>query len=217
MKNFASVVGVALVVGIFVGISSCGGSGGGGSCGAVQPCGGSVVGTWKASQVCILDPSLAGIDATAICATATVEITSVSATGTSTYGADLTYQTAGTEKFGFRLTIPGTCSLNGMTCADVDANFKQQMQQDPTITSASCATSGTACVCNEMVVLDSAETGTYATSGTALTTTPAGQAATTDQYCVQGTALHDILVDMTMPMGGIGTVKVAGDFVLTKQ
>ena len=217
MKNIRSkTFGLLIALLIAASVGSCGGSGGG-SCGKVQPCGGSVVGTWKAGPACVVDASLLGIDPSQICSTATIEFTTINATGSVTFGADMTYHAEGTDTIAFKITVPGLCFATGKNLRRRRREPQAQMQQDPAVTSASCATAGAACVCNEMAVMDSTASGTYSTSGTTLTTTPAGKAASSDQYCVQGNELHDLTVNMTMPMGSMGMVKIAGDFVLTKQ
>ena len=190
---------------------------GAGTCGKVQPCGGAVVGTWKAGQICIVDSSFLMSDATEICDTATVTITSLSEMGDITFNADLSYQATGSDMFNLKITVPSACIAAGETCADIDANIKAQMQQDPTITSAACAPSDTACVCDETFVKDSSDSGTYALSGTDITSTSSDGTASTDGYCVQGNVLHDLAIDMTMPMGSTGMAKIQADFVLTKE
>jgi hypothetical protein len=92
------------------------------------------------------------------------------------------------------------------------------MATDPRITKARCATSGSACQCDLSLAIDVTESGTYSTNQTALSVTPAGGGpATSDSYCVQGNELHSISVDMTMPVGPMGMVRIAGDLVYTRQ
>lgn len=206
------IIGWVGVLAVFAGALGCGGSSDGGSCGTVQPCGGSVVGTWKVASTCVLDDSLFATDATDICATATIHVNNVSATGGVTYGADETYQDSGSITVGFQLTIPTSCLQAGATCSDVDASFAS----DSTVTSHSCATSGAACVCSIVMTDPMTDSGTYSTSGTNLTTTPAGGSASTDSYCIAGGMLHDLTVDMSMATA-MGKVKIQGDVVFTKQ
>jgi hypothetical protein len=189
------------------------GSAGAGTCGAVQPCGGNVVGSWKIVSACFIKD--ASLDASDICATASIRLTSVSAMGTIDYSAAGTYQANGTIAIGFQLAVPLSCFVTGDTCADLDASFAQEMQQDMTITSHSCAVSASSCVCT-IGALQSNESGTYSTSGSVLTTTPTGGDASNDSYCVQGNTLHDLAVDMSMQTS-MGMAKVQGDIVYTKQ
>jgi hypothetical protein len=213
------IIGWAGVLSVVVGGLGCGGSGGAGagSCGTVQPCGGAVVGTWKVASTCVLDDSAFASDATDICATATIHTTSISSTGGVTYGGDGTYQSTGTITIDFQLTVPTSCFAPGETCADLDAGFTQEMQQDMTITSHSCAMSGSSCVCTLGSNQPTTDSGTYVASGTTLTTTPTGGQASADQYCVVGgNTLHDLAVDMSMQTS-MGMAKIQGDLVLTKQ
>jgi hypothetical protein len=200
------------------GAGSGGGGNGGGSCGTVQPCGGSVVGTWNISTVCVLDSSFLGFDQSQICAGAQFDVASVSAMGTSTYNADGTYQDTGNLKLTFKLTVPNSCFSNGATCAGLNSSFQQQIQQDPSsVNSASCVPSGSSCVCTlgspDQPV---SEMGTYTTSGTSLTTTPTGGTPSTGPYCVTGNELHEMQIDMSMPMGSMGMAHIQADVVLKK-
>jgi hypothetical protein len=130
----------------------------------------------------------------------------------------MAYQSSGTIKLSFKLTVPSSCFQNGATCADLDASFQQAIQQNPgEVTSASCVVSGPSCACT-LVAPDqsSTEMGNYTTSGTNITTNPAGGTPSTDPYCVTGNELHDMQVDMSMPMGPMGMVKIQGDMVWKK-
>jgi hypothetical protein len=217
MKALGCVLGVAVVVGGL----GCGGGGldSGGSCGQVQPCGGSVVGSWKLTSSCLLDGAALLGDEIDSCPAATVGVTNLKASGGETFNTDLTYQQTGTETFDATFTLPSSCFAVGKTCADLQASFQQEMQQGMIpITSASCATSGAACVCALPFMVDATESGTYATTGTTLSTTPSdGSDPEDDPYCVQGNQLHDILVDASVSMGSMGTMKIEGDIVFTKQ
>jgi hypothetical protein len=211
------IIGWVGALAIIVGGLGCGGSSGdGGSCGTVQPCGGSVVGTWKVASTCVLDDSLFASDATDICATATIHVNNISAMGGVTYGAAGTYQDTGSLMFSLQLTVPMSCLATGETCSDLDTGFAQEMQQDMTLTSHSCSTSGTSCVCALAFNEPTTDSGTYSTSGTNLTTTATGSQASTDAYCVEGNTLHDIAVDMSMQTS-MGKIKIQGDVVFTKQ
>jgi hypothetical protein len=184
---------------------------GGGSCGTVEPCGGSVLGTWKIENTCLLNGGLVA-DASAICPTATLVSTAISGTGMATWAADGTYHASGTLAATFELTIPNSCFAPDKSCASVDA----EMRADPTVSSAGCATSGSACVC-QFTTIDGDQSGTWSTSGTTLTQTPTGGSATSDPYCVVGNELHDIALDMSMAVGSMGMAKIVGDVVYTRQ
>lgn len=212
---------VTLIMSLVAGASvvGCGnGSGIGGSCGQVEPCGGEVVGAWKLASGCVLDSSAIGVDLSSICSTATFVVKNVGGTGQVTYDADQTYVSTGTLLIDGVLTLPTTCFAAGKTCAGLGAIYAQMMQTNSGIRAATCSTSGSACVCQLSLGGDVSESGTYSTNLTTLSTTPTGQTtASNDQYCVQGNVLHDINVDMTMPLGPMGMAKITGDLIFTKQ
>jgi hypothetical protein len=199
------------------GTGGAGGQASGGACGNVEPCGGSIVGAWVVSSVCILDGSAIGFDATTICDTATIAVKKVTDTGGITYAADHTYQSTGTLAIDVALTIPMSCFAPGRTCDALNGVYAQAMQKDPTITGATCGASGSTCVCEVSTLQDTGESGTYVTSGTTLTTTATGETAESGGYCVQGNELHSIALDMTMPTGPMGTATIAADVIFKKQ
>jgi hypothetical protein len=181
------------------------------SCGTVQPCGGSLVGTWKIEDTCLANGDVV-VDASNICPSASLVATKVSGKGMKTWADDGTYHSMGGLSFDFKLTVPNSCFDADKSCAGLEA----AMKADPSFGSASCKTSSAACRC-EFSRAQSDETGTYVASGTTLTTTPADGAPSIDQYCVRGDELHDIGLDMSMPMGSMGMAKIVGDIVLTRQ
>jgi hypothetical protein len=217
----ASVAGCASGDSAGAGGTDGGGQTGGGACGTVQPCGGSIAGAWTVSSACILDGALLGFDATSICATATIVPKKVTSTGGISYAANQTYQSTGTIAIDVTLTIPTACFAAGRTCVALNDVYAQQMQTDPTLTGATCAasgsTSGSTCVCEVSTLQDTGESGTYATSGSTLTTTAMGETAESGGYCVQGNELHEVVLDMTVPMGPMGTAKIGADLVFKRQ
>jgi len=194
-------------------LTSCGG-GGGGSCGKVEPCGGPVAGTWKASASCssssvansMFQDGLMGS-----CPTATASAESGSPTGTLALNADLSYTMSLSVPFVFHLTVPASC-LNGGSCADLAAAVSQSLT-DGTVT---CAGSSS-CNCTLITTSTMAGTGTYTTSGTTLTLTDASGSANDGTYCVQGNTLHLVDVDTTMNMGPMGQATITDDVTLSKQ
>ena len=184
---------------------------GGGACGTVEPCGGSILGTWKIENTCLLNGGLVA-DASAICATATLVSTGISGMGMVTWAQDGTYRATGTLSVAFKLTIPNACFAPDKNCAGVDA----EMRANATVTSTGCATSGTSCVCQFSSVVGD-QTGTWSVSGTTLTQTPTGDTETMDPYCVVCDELHDIAFDMSMSVGSMGMAKIVGDVVYKRQ
>lgn len=72
------------------------------------------------------------------------------------------------------VNIPASCLTRGGTCATASAQLKASVASDPAIQSASCVGSGT-CVCTIVETpVRSVESGTYASSGSALTTNLTG-------------------------------------------
>jgi len=174
------------------------------------------VGAWKFSSLCIFDGALLTFDATDICALATLTLRTVTGTGGITYAANGTYQSSRTLTSEFRLTVPAKCFSADKTCAGLNARYAEQMQTDPALVSAACATAASDCVCQLSTRSAVEESGTYATSGTTLSTTPTGGSPSSDRYCVQGQELHHIAVDLAMPMGATGVATITAADVFTK-
>ena len=200
-------------------VAGCGGSSG--SCGKVQPCGGSITGTWKMASTCVSSSSFTSlVDPSSFCAQATVAA-DVQFSGTATFGADMTFSEALTESGSVTLILPPACLMSGgitLTCEQFDQGFQQQFQMnpDPMIQSVKCTSAGSNCNCKVVVTPQPLnQSGTFATSGNTLIETPDGTLS--GSYCVQGNELHSIAVDTTMPMGSMGMVKIAGDLVAQKQ
>lgn len=192
----------------------------GGSCGKVQPCGGAIMGSWKFSSGCDFSSiSFDGTDVGNACPAASATLSNLRGTARVTYGADQTYSQSGNLSADMHLDVPLSCFAVGKTCAGLDAYYVMQMQTsvDPKFTSAACATSGTNCHCELSLVSDVSEDGVYTTDQSTLTTTPLGGTSTQDSYCVQDNELHDITLDMTMPMGPMGMAKISADVVLAKE
>jgi hypothetical protein len=205
------------VIGVFVGAlllaastASCGG--GGGRCG-VQPCGGDVVGNWQATSACADQGSLdaAFMGAIADCPNAALTNVRYTPSGTLMFGSSMTYTAAITMGVSFNMNLPASC-LQGQTCADVNAAIQSIVGTDG-ISSATCSGSGS-CTCAIVGTLDVENSaGTYATAGTTLTlTATSGGNGDSGPYCVQGSSLHLVTVDMSMAMA-----KITGDIVLTRQ
>src|SRR5579871_1941950 len=79
----AGMGGVAGIGGVGLGQTSA-------SCGTVEPCGGDVIGTWKVENTCLVNGGLM-MDASDICAGATLDTTGISGMGMMTFAADGTY------------------------------------------------------------------------------------------------------------------------------
>jgi hypothetical protein len=188
------------------------GSGGSGAtaCG-VAPCGGNVVGSWRASSACVDSATLnmeflAGVMGS--CPTASLGNVHMVPTGTVALASDMTFTGAVAVSSMMDLTFPATC-IGGATCPQLTEAL-QSLVGSNGVTSVSCAGSG-ACTCTMVQGFDVVSgTGTWVSSGTTLTFSGAA-GDNGGPYCVQGTSLHLIDVDMTTMM------KVVGDIVLTRE
>jgi hypothetical protein len=83
------------------------------------------------------------------------------------------------------------------TCADLQATYLAS----PNVQSATC-TGTTLCTCVVTSTTPTAvsEQGTYTTSGSTMTTTPAGGTPTSGAFCVQGDTVHIMNLEMTGQM-----------------
>jgi hypothetical protein len=178
-----SLIPVSLAV--LVGASGCGGGGGGGSvrCDAFSACGGSVVGTWNIVKWCVstTDAGTTKTDASASSCSTTTNGSTMSFSGTLTFGTDGTYtmdlRMTGTAEF----TYSPDC-LTGTSCSQ----FTSYLNADAG-TSWSCSTGSTgSCTCTE-TLSDKASRGqgTYTTSGSSISMT----SSDLSEYCVRGNTL----------------------------
>jgi hypothetical protein len=191
--------------------ASCGGSSG--SCGKVQPCGGSVVGTYNISAACINQAAL-NMQLQIDCPGAQVSYGNIHVSGNSSFNADMTYSLTETVSASVSESLPSSCltQLGITSCAVLDAALQASIGSDPTIQSGHCSGSGT-CTCTFVLAPQTnTESGTYTTAGTTLTTTASDGSTSSSAYCVQGSELHVMQVDMTMAMGTI-----QADIVMTKK
>jgi len=192
-----------------------GGAGGGGGSSAmtcsVQPCGGDVVGNWQATSSCFDSASLADQFAGS-CPGETVTNIHFVPSGTLMFGTSGSYTAAVTMSATMDLNFPPSC-LNGATCADVN-QAEQGIVGMGGIDSVSCVGTSS-CTCTMHLTVDvENSTGTYTTAGTQLTlTATSGGNGDNGPYCVQGSTLHLLGLDMTMPMMG----KVQSDITFMKQ
>jgi len=194
------------------GSTGTGGAGGSGSCGNVEPCGGSVVGTWNVTSECINSMVLAP-ETQAICATATLTDVSITPSGSLTFGADMTYTVSGNTTVVLKWNVPASC-LTGETCDYFASMFQDQLPTGATFT----CTGSTSCICTEAALAPNDDHGTYGTTGSNVVVTSAVTSQTTTTgYCVQGSTLHIVTVDATMNGGPMGAATINKDVVATKQ
>ena len=188
--------------------AGCGGDSG--ACG-VQPCGGDPVGNWHASSACAnaAEVNMAFVEGLmGFCSTASLAGFSASPSGTFTLGADMTYSMNMTMNMVVSVNLPASC-LMGQSCTVVNALIQAEVGTDG-ITAASCTGSGS-CTCTITGATTDATTGTYTTAGTEMMLTATTGATDGGPYCVQGSTLHLLSIDSTMPMATIQS-----DIVLSK-
>lgn len=204
---------------IAIGCSGGGGSAGASdSCGKLEPCGGSVVGSWKLTDGCANSAALDSEFASSTCPTATASLGSVSSSGTLTFNADMTYtMTNAAIDATLDIGLPSTC-LSGASCAELGSALSAEGLTGSCTGSSSCACSAT----QTSFVSPSGtndDTGTYTLSGQTivLTSSDANADTMTMDYCVQGTFLHIVSLDTTMNTGPMGQATIDTDIVATKE
>jgi hypothetical protein len=187
------------------------------SCGAIQPCGGDVVGSWAPDGSCVSQASLQARYMTELggeCPSGTsvsiVDATSDWASISSTFNADGSY--SGTTAFSasVEISIPAACLVT-RGCSDLDAEFRAMVDPAAGIAAAACQDGGAACACSITQKQTASEAGRYTTAGTVLTTVPAGGGSTDTPYCVQGSQLHLVSLDSS------GAAAIASDIVLVRR
>jgi hypothetical protein len=192
----------------------CGGSSGPPNCGAEQPCGGDVVGTWSFAGVC-LNVSAASAAREAACPGASIGGANVSLTGGLTYNADLTYTaTNWHESFSVTEIVPLSCA-GATTCAEGNGT-DSQTQNGKTITVTTTCTGTTVCTCHVAGDLSlTSDTGDYYITGTTLDMLGPATSGTFP-YCVEEKRLHlmQLSATMTTPMG---QAVITSDIVAQKQ
>ncbi len=205
---------MALVAGI---LPACGQGDPVASCGKVQPCGGDIVGDWNLVAACettaAIDADLANDPMSSECPTITASNVHVSIFGSLMFNADSTYSTSQQAKVTFDVNIPASCSAT-LSCAVAEANLQAALEAG-SISSGSCA--GTPCVCHEVVPANRSDTGTYATTGRTVTTTPMAGIVSSADYCIRGSTAHFMNVSMSMSLGAMGRVVIDADMVGEKQ
>jgi hypothetical protein len=197
------------------GSAGVGGGGGeagvGAACTEFTACGGSLLGTWQLANTCFFMPPAASG-----CADETVDAATFHESGSYVFNSDLTYSASVIPSGTLGFTMPQSCTPAqpiATTCAVFNSTYSSLVSQPGSpYASAGCAASGTDCVCtftfNGQTV---SATGTYVVGTDTVTLTRAGSTtSTTNNFCVQGTALSLDAVSL------VGT-GVVGPASLTKQ
>jgi hypothetical protein len=211
-------LGLALALGV----SSCGSSGDGGSCGKVQPCGGDPTGTWDITLACLDSAIVASSFQDPQCPTATASLGQFTTTGVASFNADKSYSVTEMVSISLNVVLPPSCLAaidTTATCAQVAQAIldADAASASPSFSTVSCvAVNG--CRCSlAFAPMTMTDAGTWSTSGTNIDLMSTTSGNSSPPYCVAGNEIHVITLDMTMPMGPMGTVKIAGDLVATKR
>jgi hypothetical protein len=179
------------------------------TCG-IAPCGGDVVGSWKAETACLDHATLekdflAGVRGS--CPTASIGAVSMTPVGTLELAADMSFRGALVVNSTMDVIHPAAC-VNGASCGSVTEVLQSNVGANG-VTSVSCVGSGS-CTCRWAQTIDIINaTGTWATSGTMLTF--AGAPGGNGPYCVQGSSLHLVGFDLAT------MTRIVSDIVLSKQ
>jgi hypothetical protein len=188
-----------------------GGAGAGGACTSFTACGGSLLGTWQLTSTCFfLPPAASG------CAQETVDAATFHESGSYVFNSDLTYSASVIPSGTLGFTMPQSCTPAqpiATTCAIFNSTYSSLVAQPGSpYASAGCDVSGTDCVCTFTFTAQTVSaTGTYVVGTDTVTLTRTGSTtSTTNNFCVQGTALSLDAVSLA------GTA-VEGPAVLTKQ
>jgi hypothetical protein len=155
------------------------------------------------------------------CPTATAALGPLSVSGTVSFNADKSYTTTETTSGSVVVTLPASClTVNGvtLTCAQAaQAIQAADASTAPMFSSVSCTgTSGCACTVT-VAPTTSSDSGTWSQSGTQIALMSTAGNSGGGDYCVQGNEIHLLTLDVTMPMGPMGTLKIAKDVVATRS
>lgn len=202
-------------------LSTCGSSGSG-SCGKVAPCGGDIVGNWKATGACANAMTLS-MQVVPGCTDVMASSVNIQITGNASFNTDGTYTLNETTIVSGSGIVPASClQLAGvpLTCSQFDLLIQQYIATDPTamVKAAHCS-GNTDCSCTFTLAPQVlAQTGTYNTLGSPVLTLNANDGIVYGaDYCVQKNELHLIKVNATMPMGAMGQANIDADTVFTKD
>ena len=191
-------------------IAGCGGSGG--SCG-VTPCGGDVVASWQANSSCVNRAVLTEefkAQFAESCPDVSLGNVTVTPTGSINFVADMTYSGSMALMTSVVMNFPGSC-LGGTDCATLNTALQGVIGMSG-IVSVNCTGSGScACTMVQSVTNLLPSPGTYTTAANEITLTGADATVEMGPYCVKGSDLH--LVDVEMG----GMMRIESDIVFKKQ
>jgi hypothetical protein len=149
----------------------------------VEPCGGSLLGTWTLQAACQpVEDFTVGEE----CPGATIDQSAHITSGSLTFDADMTFTASLSQSGTLRVTAPLAC-VAAATCDEYASSIVPSSPDDTT----TCTTvGGDTCDCalvHPMPQIRSTS-GTYTTAGNTLNWT--SPSAPSSSYCVQGNTLH---------------------------
>jgi hypothetical protein len=190
--------------------SQNGGGGGTDSCN-VLPCGGDLIGTWRAGTLCVNEPRYSDQFSQGEPAACQLRYVSSVATGTVVFNANGTYTSSLMVDETRVLPRPPECTA-GRTCEMEQARLSQMVGTTST-QSVSCAPDGSGqCTCTLVFrnPFEPESSGTFTTADMKLMVVGTNGSSSPDHsYCVQGASVHFMAVDRTN--------QIFSDLVLTKD
>lgn len=149
--------------------------------GQADACGGDPVGTWTYVAGCA-DVVDAFDDLQQACPGAQITPTARTTGGTLTFLAAGTFTRSVQDTVAADFVIPPQCVIGG--CGTIETVIETGGGQ------ATCTASGGGCNCTASVVVNTNDSGSYATANGQITATPNGGQAGAYHYCVEGSVLR---------------------------
>ena len=132
------------------------------------------------------------------------------ASGSFQFNADKTYSLSVVFSGNLVISLPDSCT-SGLGCAGYAENIRAQIAAgiyQPNVTAISCS-GASDCVCRQVLEIPQSETGTYSTSGNALTLLTTTDDVSNFSYCIEGSMVHLMTV--------VAGTTIDSDLVATKQ
>jgi len=149
------------------------------SCAVPEPCGGSLIGTWKYTSTCTTGVPLTSVQ----CSGAESTYLSAETDGSITFQKDGTAHQTGSESWKQHATYPSTC-ISG-TCADAQMSLTTKY----TNAAAVCTSDTSGCSCDVTLARSVDDSDTYSITGDKVSITNALGLVTMFDYCVSGSTV----------------------------
>lgn len=149
------------------------------SCAVPDPCGGSLIGTWKYTATCTTGVAVTNPQ----CPDAESTYVSAETDGSITFQKDGTAHQTGSESWKQHATYPSVC-ISG-TCSDAQTSLTAKF----TGAAAVCTADSSGCSCDVTEARPVDDSDTYSIKGDTLSITNALGLVTTFDYCVAGSTV----------------------------